>query len=284
LITIKAYISEITQKLQKLYAKEEAKSIAEYVVREVLRISNTELLCSENIILDEMALNELIEKESRLLAGEPVQYVTEVAWFYGLKFYVCKEVLIPRQETEILVKTIFDRFKDKHTCKILDIGTGSGCIAVSVKKLMPQHHIFAIDISKKAISVCRHNCKKNNVKVICSVANIFAKDIFADNKKFDIIVSNPPYVLESEKKRMHNNVTKYEPDIALYVKDTDPLKYYHAISSFANDRLAGKGTLIVEINERFSEEVIKIHKDAGFLQNEIIFDLNNKPRFIQSTK
>ncbi|HOZ29973.1 MAG TPA: peptide chain release factor N(5)-glutamine methyltransferase [Bacteroidales bacterium] len=284
MITVINYISELSKKLQDLYFAKEAKSIAEYYVCETLQLNFTELIFKGNVILGPDDIEKLKSKENRLLAGEPVQYVTNIAHFFGLKFFVCKDVLIPRQETEILVDTIIKRSKDFTNLQILDIGTGSGCIAISLKKYIPQAQIWALDISEKALSVCIDNAKKNEVKVNTVLFDILGSAKFPANTKFDIIVSNPPYVLESEKALMHKNVTEFEPTIALYISDEDPLIYYNAIASFAENHINIDGELIVEINEKFPTQVMELHKDMGFLENEIISDLNNKPRFICSKK
>ncbi|HNQ66802.1 MAG TPA: peptide chain release factor N(5)-glutamine methyltransferase [Bacteroidales bacterium] len=282
--TIKTYISNLTNKLCEIYPKEEAGSIAKFYVCEVIKISNTELICCQHENLDENKLQKLKNSENRLIEGEPVQYVTGQAYFYGLKFFVDKNVLIPRQETEILVQNVIQTYKQRTGLRILDIGTGSGCIAICLKKNMPQHTVFAIDISEKAIHVCKRNAEINKVDVVVVKSDIFADKVFPDAESFDIIVSNPPYVLESEKAMMHKNVTGYEPASALYVSDNNPLIYYKAILDFAKQYLNIGGEVIVEINEKYPEEIIELNKQKGFSENEIMYDLNKKPRFIKSKK
>ncbi|MDD3858694.1 MAG: methyltransferase, partial [Bacteroidales bacterium] len=160
----------------------------------------------------------------------------------------------------------------------------SGCIAICLKKFLPQAQIWALDISEKSLSVCNDNAKKNEVEISTVLYDILGNAKFPIDAKFDIIVSNPPYVMESEKQLMHKNVTEFEPAIALYVSDADPLIYYKAISSFAERHISNDGELIVEINEKFPTQVIELYKNMGFSKNEIFCDLNNKPRFILSNK
>ncbi|MDD3858693.1 MAG: peptide chain release factor N(5)-glutamine methyltransferase, partial [Bacteroidales bacterium] len=163
--TIKSYITQLSNKLCEIYPPEEALSVANYYVCEVLKISNTELICCKDRNLNEEQFQKLKKDESRLVKGEPVQYVTGKAYFYGLEFFVDKNVLIPRQETEILVDSIIKRFGIAQNLHILDIGTGSGCIAICLKKFLPQAQIWALDISEKSLSVCNDNAKKNEVEI-----------------------------------------------------------------------------------------------------------------------
>lgn len=284
MITVRLYILELEKKLLEIYPLVESRSIAGYYLCEILKIGNTELQCRYDEALEKEEIFELRKNESRLLAGEPVQYVTGLAHFYGLEIYVDKNVLIPRQETEILVDSIIKRYGNYKSLKILDIGTGSGCIAISLKKFLPHSWICALDISDKVLSVCNKNAKKNKVEIDTILYDILGSTKFPKDTKFDIIVSNPPYVLESEKQLMHKNVTEFEPATALYVSDDEPLIYYKAISAFAERHLNIDGELLVEINEKFSKAILELHKKLGFSKNEILFDLNNKTRFISSKK
>jgi release factor glutamine methyltransferase len=282
--TLKSYISNLTNKLCEIYSIQEANSIAKFYVCEILKINNTGLLLGQHENLEEDKLQKLKNAENRLVEGEPVQYVTGQAYFYGLKFFVDKNVLIPRQETEILVQSVIQTYKEKIGLRILDIGTGSGCIAICLKKYMPQHTVFAIDISEKAIDVCKRNAEINKVEITVIKSDIFADKVFPGELNFDVIVSNPPYVLESERALMHKNVTEHEPALALYVRDDNSLIYYKAISEFAKQYLNVGGELIVEINEKYSEKVVELNKHNDLSVNEIIFDLNKKPRFVKSKK
>jgi len=281
-VTISSYIFELSNSLQALYPLDEAKSVAKYFVSEFLNLSNTDILIRQSDFISSDSLAILNSQKNRLLKGEPVQYVTGKSYFYGLEFLVDKNVLIPRQETEILVDSIINRFKNSTHIKILDIGTGSGCIAISLKKFLPQARIWALDISEKALAVCIHNASKNEVEISTILFDILGNDTFPLDTKFDIIVSNPPYVLESEKQLMHKNVTGFEPDGALYVTNSDPLIFYRQISVFAAEHLNANGELYFEINERFAEQVSEITQKCGFKDQIVIEDLNKKSRFVHS--
>lgn len=268
--------------MEKLYPDVEALSIAEYYVCEILNLSRTELIISKNEYLSENIFSKLEENRFRLEDGEPVQYVTGNAHFYGLEFFVSKDVLIPRQETELLVDTIVKKYKNSADIKILDIGTGSGCIAISLKKFLPEAIVYAIDISQAALEVCKINAAQNNVEIETLIFDILSNEAFPVEAKFDLIISNPPYVLESEKILMHRNVVDFEPASALYVNDDNPLLFYLAITEFAISHLSNKGALFLEINEKFGNEVARLCNEKEFSDVQIVSDLDNKSRFVLS--
>jgi len=201
----------------------------------------------------------------RLSQHEPIQYIIGETEFFGLKFKVNKNVLIPRPETEELVQWILDDVRESKTpsnLKILDIGTGSGCIAISLAKNLPNAEIFALDISEIALETARENADLNKVNVNFIQADILNLEDLTG--KFDVIVSNPPYVREMEKVEMHRNVLENEPDMALFVKDTDPLIFYRIISKLAQAGLQKNGDLYFEINQYLAKETEEILKDSGF--------------------
>lgn len=216
----------------------------------------------------ELSSAETEEFESaiyRLSQHEPIQYILGETEFFGLKFKVDKNVLIPRPETEELVQWILDDIRESKTSsklKILDIGTGSGCIAISLAKNLQNAEIFALDISEKALKTARENAGLNKVIVSFIQADILNLEAFTG--KFDIIVSNPPYVREMEKAEMHRNVLENEPDLALYVKDTDPLIFYRKIAKLAKEGLQKEGSLYFEINQYLANETEEILKHSGF--------------------
>lgn len=280
--TIKEYIKELAHNLPNFYPEDEAFSVAEYYVKEVLGISSKQMHIRKNEIISESELYTLEENVSRLIAGEPVQYVTGKAYFYDLEFYVDKRVLIPRQETEILIKTILHNFKDNSEIKILDIGTGSGCIAVSLKANLPHADVHTIDVSAGALDVCSINAASNSAKLCYHHFDILSNKEFNPEIKFDLIVSNPPYVRESEKEFMLKNVVDFEPDLALYVKDEDPLLFYRAIIEFAVHHLKANGELYLEINEMFGNEVANLCTQKGLSNVDIIKDVCEKDRFVLS--
>jgi len=235
----------------------------------------------------ELSLEEKQKFESaihRLSLHEPIQYIIGETEFLGLKFKVDKNVLIPRPETEELVQWILDdvgESKNTPKLKILDIGTGSGCIAISLAKNLPGAEIFALDISEKALKTARENAGLNKVNVNFIQADIL--NLEALTGKFDVIVSNPPYVREMEKVEMHRNVLENEPDMALYVKDTDPLIFYGTIAKLAQAGLQENGNLYFEINQYLANETEEILKNSCF-NTELKKDIFGNYRMLRGRK
>ena len=207
---------------------------------------------------------------------EPIQYILGRTSFYDLEFNVTPGVLIPRQETELLVDIILKDYS--LSGKILDIGTGSGCIAVSLKKNLPEAEVFALDISQNALDIAKLNSKSNNLHIDFIHGDILNPGLTI-NHTFDLIVSNPPYVRNSEQQKMHDNVLQYEPHTALFVPDDDPLVYYRAIADFCMRNLKSSGILALEINESLGFETKSELEKYTFSTVEIVKDLNNKDRF-----
>jgi release factor glutamine methyltransferase len=224
---------------------------------------------------------ESLEKAfTRLIAGEPIQYVLGEAPFYGRFFHVAPGVLIPRNETEELVQLIVQKHKGK--VKILDLGTGSGCIAITLALECAKAEVTAIDISDDALAIAKHNAEALNAKL-----NFVKKDILQADLQlgtFDLMVSNPPYVLERERSLMQKNVLEHEPQLALFVPDSDPLRFYKAIAKHARENLKSNGYLYFEINEAFGAEVVEQMKLEGFSDIQIYQDINGKDRIVYGKK
>lgn len=285
-MTISKFIHTLTSQLEKIYETNEARSIAEIFVCDELKLSRTRMLLDKDEEVDEITIDKLTEKSIRLTNGEPVQYVTGIASFYGLEFKVDSNVLIPRQETEMLVEMVCNSSQSEaesgHTISILDIGSGSGCIAVGIKKNMPLANVFSIDISEKALEIAKYNAKNNQADVSFAKYDILSKEKIPFDEKFDIIVSNPPYVRNSEKTLMHKNVTDFEPSLALYVDDSDPLLFYRNILQFiVRHQPNHRTTVYFEINEFLGKEMLDLCSTYGY-KAIIINDLNNKSRFIKA--
>ncbi|MBT8384937.1 MAG: peptide chain release factor N(5)-glutamine methyltransferase [Bacteroidia bacterium] len=236
---------------------------------------------------------ELSAKESdlilsalqRLKKEEPIQYIIGETAFYGLTFRVNRNVLIPRPETEELVDWIIKDSSETQGLKILDIGTGSGCIAISLAKHLPNAVVYTLDISKKALQVAEYNAKLNKVSINFIEQNILnTNEILkgAYNLKFDIIVSNPPYVRESEKTAIKKNVLAFEPHSALFVDDTNPFLFYKAIVKFAKKNLKKEGKLFFEINQYLNNEITQLLEKYGFTQIELRKDLFGNDRMIKA--
>lgn len=271
----KILLQEITNTLSYNYSTQESESLAYMVLEHVFDLSKMTILVNDAVeINNKEGVQNIVE---RLLKNEPIQYIIGHTEFYGRKFEVNENVLIPRQETEELIQLIKTENSDSGL-KILDIGTGSGCISCSLKLEMKQAKIFALDISKNALEVA----KKNSEKFGCEVSFIHL-DILTDEMSIhnlDIIVSNPPYVTIEEKDQMHKNVLAFEPDIALFVPNDDPLKFYEAIIQKSIVALNNGGKLYFEINELFGNEVNLLMRQNRFKNVKIHQDLNGKDRFV----
>ena len=244
----------------------------DYVLNKDYQLSNEDILFFENTI-------------NRLKQEEPIQYILGQTEFYGLKFYVNKSTLIPRPETEELVDWIIkdNKAKNKEDLRVLDIGTGSGCIPISLALNITKSKITSIDVSADAIGVAKENALLNNVKVDFVKDSILQPvNISSSSFIYDIIVSNPPYVRNLEKKEIKNNVLNYEPHTALFVEDNDPLIFYKKISEYALNHLSEKGILYLEINQYLGVETIAMLKEVGFQNIEIRKDFSGNDRMIKA--
>jgi release factor glutamine methyltransferase len=220
----------------------------------------------------------------KLKAGTPIQYILGEAWFNGIRLKVDQRVLIPRPETEELCALINDDLAKSGlgNFEILDIGTGSGSIAIDLKRRFPEAQVTAIDISRDALSLAEENARALLCDIKFRLVDILSLPDQKSLGKFDLIVSNPPYVTESEKLNLPLNVSGFEPPTALFVSDDNPIIFYKAISHFATEHLKGLGRLYFEINEKFGSEIQKTLTETGFGQVEVICDLNEKPRFVRA--
>ena len=279
--TIKEITTFLRTALQPLYEPREAAAIASLYVQSRLQMPRHELALRGNEPVDESLMADIQRDVEKLAQGCPVQYVLGETEFYGLLFKVSPAVLIPRQETEELVQMIARRYTGKYV-RIWDVGTGSGCIAVMLAKLLPDAEVFATDISEEALAVARENAKLNRVEVT------FARHDMADaehlpfgDTRFDVIVSNPPYIPASDRAMMHRNVTDYEPSLALFVPDEDKLWCYRALACLAQRALFPGGRLYVETYHDFHNELTEMFRQNGFGDVRSLRDLNGKLRFVE---
>lgn len=268
--------------LAKLYEPKEIQSIFE-LIAEDLQFSLTSLILNRDAELTDIQLDYFEKSLSRLEQGEPVQYVRGKADFYDMQFFVNQSVLIPRPETEELVDLIITENKN---CRgnVLDIGTGSGCIAISLAKNLPNAHISAVDISSDAIQIAQKNSLQNNVHVTFYNGDMQDELFMSQFSDCEIIVSNPPYVCDSEKAEMRKNVLNFEPHIALFVSDTNPLQYYRAIAQFASKHLCEGGKVYCEINETLGTETKQLFETFGLRNCCVIQDLFGKDRIVKAEK
>ena len=262
-------ISDIQSQLESAYPKDEAKALAWWIVEEETGLSRSQILSGCKITKNFAHVQEVIE---RLLHFEPIQYIFGHSEWCGLDLKVTPATLIPRPETAELVEKITNYQLPITNCRVLDVGTGSGCIAIALKKAHPEWQVTGIDISPEAIDVARENAKRNGIEVTFQVADIFS-DYIGD---FDLVVSNPPYITESEKSSMRPNVLDFEPHTALFVPDSDPLKFYRRIAELKLGKL-----LFFEINEAFGEEMKNLFADLGYTDILITKDIYGKARIIE---
>ncbi|WP_373494669.1 peptide chain release factor N(5)-glutamine methyltransferase [Aquiflexum sp.] len=275
-MTLSELFHSLTSQLQELYSRQESESLIIWLFEEYLGKSRRDI--SNNIALDSLPI-ELENAFNELLEGKPIQYVTGKAPFYGREFLVNSSVLIPRNETEELVHLILKENK-KSGIRILDIGTGSGCIPITLALEITGSEVFALDISEEALSVASQNAKSLDAKVVFQKCDFLNEEI--PFKNLDIIVSNPPYVRISEKEMMHANVLKYEPHLALFVQDDDPLLFYRHIAQKCKNALNPNGRLYFEINEVLGSSTSDLLTDNGFKEIRILKDLNNRDRMVSA--
>jgi len=284
-LTTGKFRNHFINSLEGLYPIEELKSFFYLLAGKYLNLSRINIALQLNNELTHEEQSSFYKAVDRLRNHEPIQYILGETEFFGMPITVNKQVLIPRPETEELVSWIIEDV-DKNEATILDIGTGSGCIAISLAKKLNNAVVSAIDISTIAIEVAKKNTLINNVNIEFSRVDVlnFEADLDLHHKwesKFDIIVSNPPYVRMQEKKLMKLNVIDHEPDIALFVEDDDPLLFYRKISQLSKQYLRHNGTLYLEINEYLGLEMEKMLNKAGFKHVLLKKDMFGKNRMIK---
>ena len=276
--------SYIREQLQPLYPPEDISCFVRLILTDVCGWSyHQQMLCKDTQIL-EKEKKRIIAIVERLKKMEPIQYILGATEFYSIPLKVNHSVLIPRPETEELVDLILG--DSKGTPVVLDIGTGSGCIAIALTKHIPHAVVTAIDMSEEALQMAKENARINQTAIRFLSADILNTEKTAAlfPESFDLIVSNPPYVLADEKSAMNANVLNYEPHIALFVPNDNPLLFYDAIVDFARQKLSPEGALYFEINPRCDKAIIDLLHHKGFPKTEVIRDLSCKNRFITAFK
>ncbi|HEY9046776.1 MAG TPA: peptide chain release factor N(5)-glutamine methyltransferase [Ohtaekwangia sp.] len=261
-------------------SKDEIASIAQLVLEKIAGITQTDIFLNKAVTITPEQQSQLDKSIERINRHEPVQYILEEADFFGRTFYVNAAVLIPRPETEYLIREITAyRQKENRPLTIVDIGTGSGCIPVTLSLELPGTKVYATDIQADALAVATENSKRLKASVTFQQHDILMQKL--PWKGIDVVVSNPPYIAKEEEEQMRPNVTRYEPHIALFVPDNDPLKFYRAIAIAAKEALSPGGMLIVEINERFGQEVMALFQTHRFGNVSIVKDLDGKDRIVK---
>lgn len=268
----KDLLNRIATELSTVYDREESMAIARYVSD---YMAESKML-NPDAEVEQTEKTWLEEVLSRLKKSEPVQYVLGFAYFMGNRYVVNKDVLIPRPETEELLELVYKK-SERGSFTAIDIGTGSGCIAVELSKKYPKARVYAVDVSERALAVASENSKNQNVQI-----NFVSDDILHPAMEkyptFDLIVSNPPYVAIDEKEFMHANVINYEPHLALFA--SNPLEFYEAIARFAEKKLKSEGKIFLEINPVYAESTLEIYQRTGFSDIELVKDITGKQRFL----
>ncbi len=294
--TIQSFKAYFHTKLNAVFDPDEVDAVFSWTIEYYLGYSRADSSLKSADFLPETVSEKIVRVIDRLIEGEPLQYILGETWFCGLKIKLNKNVLIPRPETEELVEWIIQSLTglnlsgrssslEEVTLTILDIGTGSGCIAIALKKLLPQVEVFGLDISIEALAIAKQNALLNKVNIQFVQGDILNVDSQSLTKsipiQFDLIVSNPPYILPSEIKDMRRNVLEHEPHLALFVSENDPLQYYKAIIGFARKYLRQEGVLFLEINESRGIELLALLQEQGFNALEIKKDISGKDRMVK---
>ncbi len=279
-----------------MYPDEEIASFFQLLVQDRLQLTRVEVALQPGLKVNSRDMSFFSNALTELQQEKPIQYILGKTEFYGLPFKVTSDVLIPRPETEELVDRILTELKEKRQRKkdwsqltLLDIGTGSGCIAISLAKHLPNASIYALDVSEKALDIANQNAKLNKVSINFIQQDILDSDAITNlskhlsgEQKFDVIISNPPYVRELEKHEISKNVLEYEPHTALFVKDENPLLFYDKIADVAKEQLSKDGILFFEINQYLGEDTRNLLKEKGFENIELTKDLSGNERMIKA--
>jgi len=296
---MKLYEAEryIKEAIKDVYDEQEAGNIAAIAIEQITGFTKSDRLLHKEKTLEPAQQQKADDTINRLKTHEPIQYITNKAWFYGMELYVDKDVLIPRPETEELVEWIIKDVKasglpvfDKaptdadvtRQLKILDVGTGSGCIALALKKAMPKAEVWGCDISDRALNVARRNGSELDIRVDFQSVDYLDRAQQKHLPSVDVIVSNPPYVPLKDKEEMRPNVVQYEPHTALFVDNNDPLLFYKAIVDFAKHRLYTGGAIYMEIHENLGNEIKTLFEKEGY-HIEIKKDMQGKDRMVKAS-
>ena len=281
-MNLKDILNNYKETLKHIYDEQEISATFKIVFEAVSGLKKSQFTFQQEADVtgeDAIEYNRILQ---RLAYSEPLQYILAEAYFYDLKFFVNQNVLIPRPETEELVELALNtNTLKKENCNILDIGTGSGCIAVTLKHHLKNANVSALDVNPAALEVAIQNAHVNQTKI-----NFIEADIrnYHTEQRFDMIVSNPPYITARERSTMDKNVTDFEPHLALFVADDNPLEFYIAIADFAINTLNNNGSLLLEINANYGKETAEMLESKDFKDIQILKDMQGKERFVTARK
>jgi release factor glutamine methyltransferase len=287
--TIHSVINFYKEELATLYSESELQNVTNWILEKQLNVTASQVISNPGFRINESDLTRLEQMCFELKKNKPYQYVLGAAEFYKLKFKVNEHVLIPRPETEELVELIISKHRQlANSTSILDIGTGSGCIPVTLKKNIPAANVYAMDISEEALDIARFNAKENKTGIIFFKADVLVKECADEiikqtgGKKINILVSNPPYVLSSEKDGLHERVKNYEPALALFVNDPDPIFFYRKIALLAKQILEKNGCVYFECHADFAASVQEMLLALRWQKVLIYTDLSGSARFVEA--
>lgn len=279
-MTLASYIRNSQRKLEAVYPPNEAANIVSLLLQDRLHMQVWEMALHYDM---EVLEQQLDEDMNELVEGKPIQYVLGYTEFYGHRFKVTPDVLIPRPDTETLIEKVLSRCSKDKPMKILDLCTGSGCLAWTLAQALPLAEVKAVDISDKALQVARNQDFPSS-KVTFLKGDALDADFLKSLGQFDVVICNPPYIMESEKAEMHRNVLEHEPALALYVPDDSPLVFYEALAHSAQNLLAPGALLAVECNEKLSGEVAHLFENARLGDVRVFKSLAGRPLFVEATR
>lgn len=278
--TVGELLETLRLMLLPVHGKEESTALIYRLLEYFLKLNHAGVILERKHVVGVRKQVAIIKAARKLVENMPLQYVTGEAYFGGLTLNVNRFTLIPRPETEEMTMMVMNLLKNKPPRRIIDIGTGSGCIAITLKKQFADSQTYAIDISKNALKLAWMNAEHNNTRVEFFCGDILDVSSLPAMPAFDLIISNPPYVRNSEKIDMKPNVLNFEPHKALFVPDRIPLKFYRAIGKFARQNLAPGGMLVFEVNERLGQETAALLRSQGFVNTDVRRDFRGKERFV----
>ncbi|MGX5819711.1 peptide chain release factor N(5)-glutamine methyltransferase [Chitinophaga lutea] len=281
-MTIQSAFAELVAAIRPIYDAREAANIAHMVMEHITGLGKLDRIVHKDGDLTQQQAEQYEAAKAALLEHRPVQHITGKSWFYGLELQVSEQVLIPRPETEELVEWVLLEYPSKPALRLLDIGTGSGSIPIALKKQWPSADVWAMDVSTSAIAIATRNASQQHAPIRFIQQDVLAPDAANVLPTFNVIVSNPPYIPLREKTGMQRQVEAYEPGIALFVPDDDPLLFYRTIARLAVQKLEPNGRLYVEIHESYGPQVVKLLQDLHFRQIELRKDMFGKDRMVRA--
>jgi release factor glutamine methyltransferase len=290
LMTIDEARKEIIKDIRGIYEQNEANNIAELLIESITKLPRSERIIRADEALSNSQKGVLHSSILHLQKHEPIQYIINEAWFAGMRFYVDRNVLIPRPETEELVEWVVEEYRVQNTedriqnaeFRMIDVGTGSGCIAIALKNKLPVAEVWACDISDPALNIARINADALHATIDFVPLNFLDPGQRRQLPNVDVIVSNPPYVPQNEKTEMKKNVVEYEPSTALFVTDDDPLIFYKAVAEFGREKLNKGGSIYAEIHENLGEAIKGLFLSEGYQTVQLKKDLQEKDRMIKA--